>query len=203
VLIDEYPTLARLSRLELDPVYGIFLTEGCGARVYQRNGAKTPAIDLFIMGLDDSDSRYVYAGPLSSTGEPTYFLSHTFAKEWVAVSDVHSTVLKWVPFEHLRVPIPRRARTMLRRVYGVDCMTRYVPCPQLQIAHRLMDLLPLHMIQSLLEGLFRWLFLCDYRIANILYQHSVLILQQDARAGSIARFLLSQAQVSKPKYAAF
>ena len=48
VLIDEYPTLAHLSRRELDPVYGIFLTEGCGARVY--HGAKTPTIDLFIIG---------------------------------------------------------------------------------------------------------------------------------------------------------
>jgi len=92
VPIDEYPKLARLSRLELDAVYGIFLTEGCGARVYQRNGVKTPAIDLFLMGLDDSGRRYVYAGPLTSAGKPTYFLSHTFSKEWVEVRDVHPSV---------------------------------------------------------------------------------------------------------------
>jgi len=203
VLIDEYPTLARLSRLELDPVYGIYLTEGCGARVYQRNGAKTPAIDLFIMGLDDSDSRYVYAGPLLSMGEPTYFLSHTFAKEWVEVSDVHPSVLKWAPFEHLRVPIPRHARTMLRRVYGSDCLTRYVPCPQLAIAHRLMDLLPLHMIQSLTDALFIRTLLLDYRSVNMLFQLVALLIQQDVRAGSLERLLLSQAQVTKPKYAVF
>jgi len=116
---------------------------------------------------------------------------------------VHPSVLKWVPFEYLRLPIPRHARTMLRRVYGVDCLTRYVPCPQLQIAHRVMNLVPLHMTQNLSEALFIRTLQLDYRSVNMLYQLIALLVQQDARAGSLARFLLSQAQVTKPKYVAF
>jgi hypothetical protein len=201
VPIDQHPKLARLSRLELDPVYGIFLTEGCGARVYQRNGAKTPAIDLFLMGLDDSDRRYVYAGPLVSAGKPTYFLSHTFAKEWVAVRDVHPSVLKWVPFENLRVPIPRHARTMLRRVYGSDCLTRYVPFPQLHIAHRVMDLAPLHMIHNLSEVLFMNIMTLDYRSLNMLYQLVAMLVQPDVCVSSLTWFLLSQVHVNQPKRA--
>ena len=103
VPIDAYPTVVRLSQMILHPTYGIFTTDGCGARVYQRNGARTPAIDLWMMGLDDTDRRYVYAGPITSKHQPTYCLAHCFPYDWYDRRDVHPNAMRWVPFEHLKV----------------------------------------------------------------------------------------------------
>lgn len=57
---------------------------------------------------------------------------------WYAASDVRAESLRRAPFEHLAVPIPRNAERILRRLYGEDCLTRYVACRHLGWSHALM-----------------------------------------------------------------
>lgn len=201
VSIEDYPTLANLATLDLHPAYGIFLTEGCGARVYQRNGARTPAIDLWIVGLDDIDRRYVYAGPMTSNGEPTYFLSHTFPKEWVEARDVRPSALKWVAFEHLSIPVPRHARQIVQRVYGRDCLTLYRPCPHLSLAHRAMDALPLESLQNASEWLFLRIMKLDYGQLNLIFQLIANGVRLDTSPVATARHLCANHRADAPKRA--
>ena len=201
VRVEEYATLARLSHMDLHPTYGVFTTDGCGVRIYQRNGSRTPAIDIFLMGLDDTDKRYVYAGPFTSDAEPMYFLTHTFPKEWVSVRHVRASALKWVPFEHLTVPIPRNARAMLRRIYGADCLTRYVRCPHLSLAHIAMNILPIATIEKRTEHLLRKTLKLDYVALNMAFQHVAAGVLFDVSPLSVASHLFAQSRVKRPKRA--
>ncbi len=152
------------------------------------------------MGLDDSDQRYVHACPVSPSGEPRYFLSHTFPKEWVAERDVRSSVLRWVPFDHLTIPIPRHARRIVQRIYGDTCLTTFVRCPHIAWTHGLRDHLPVGLSYRIAEWALSVL-QCDYRTANLICQITCLSMHFDTKPISIARFLASQLTVTRPKRA--
>ncbi len=201
VPIDAYPTLARLSRMDLHPTFGIFQTDGCGARIYQRNGANTPAIDIWMMGLDDTDRRYVYAGPITTKQAPTYLLAQCFPYDWYDASDVEAHALRQVPFEHLVVPIPRHAKRILRRLYGADCLSRYVAAPQVHVSHLLMNVLNMQTIQNICEVLTIDLLRCDYRTLVCITQLLSSTTHSNADPERLARIITSMKHVTMPKRA--
>ena len=57
--------------------------------------------------------------------------------------------MKTATFEHLTIHIPNNADKWLKRVYGNDCYTRYVPDTRLHILHELVDILPLYEIEQM------------------------------------------------------
>jgi hypothetical protein len=80
-------------------------------------------------------------------------MSNSFEKEWIHKSDVDK--LKTAKFEHLTIPIPNHADIWLKRVYGDDCYTRYVPDTRSPILHELVDLLPLYDIEQTIAFIIR------------------------------------------------
>jgi len=143
VPISEYWKLKSLCGKNKSGKYDIQQTESCGFRVYQTNGAKFPFIDFFIMAVKDGVMKY--AGPFYKD-KPFFYLSFSFEKEWISICDVNK--LKTAKFEHLTIPIPSNADKWLKRVYGEDCFTRYVPDTRMPILHKLVDLLPLYNMEQ-------------------------------------------------------
>jgi hypothetical protein len=143
VPISEYWKLKSLCGKNRSGKYDIQQTEGCGFRVYQTNGAKFPFADIFVMA--EKDGVMKYAGPFYND-KPLFYTSFIFEKEWLPIRDIDK--LKTAKFEHLTIPIPRNANRWLKRVYGDDCYTRYVPDTRDPILHKLVDLLPLYNIEQ-------------------------------------------------------
>lgn len=141
--IEYYEQLKWLSSQELDPNYCIQITEACGVRVYQTNGQRYPFIDIFIMG--ELDGKYQYAGPFYKN-KPTFYLSRTFEQEWIDKEDILTTIT--IPFENETIEIPQNADKWLKRVYGQDCYTRYVPDTRLPFLHELVSACPFYDIEQ-------------------------------------------------------
>jgi phosphorylcholine metabolism protein LicD len=171
VSLEYYDTLKWLSSQELDPNYCIQITESCGCRVYQTNGQRYPFIDIFLIG--ELDGKYQYAGPFYKN-QPTFYLSRTFEQEWIDKEDIQTTIT--VPFENETIQIPQNADKWLKRVYGQDCYTRYVPDNRLPFLHELVTILPLYDMEQTI-GLYAVDILqlntkqkLDAQLINLIYQ---------------------------------
>lgn len=169
--IEYYEQLKWLSTQDLNSKFCIQITENCGFRVYQTNGQRYPFIDIFIMG--ELDGKYQYAGPFYKN-KPTFYISRSFEKEWIDKEDIQTTLT--IPFENETIEIPQNADKLLKRVYGQDCYTRYVPDSRVPFLHELVSIMPLHEIE-LTVGLYAYDIMkldssdnIDAHIINLLYQ---------------------------------
>jgi hypothetical protein len=146
VPISEYWKLKKLCGKNKCGKYDIQQTESCGFRVYQTNDSKFPFVDIFIMAEEEKEKGvFKYAGPFYKD-KPFFYLSRTFEKEWIYASDLDK--LETAKFEHLTIPIPANSDKWLKRVYGDDCYTRYVPDTRSPLLHQLVDLLPLYEMEQ-------------------------------------------------------
>ncbi len=143
VPISEYWKLKQLCGNNKSGLYDIQMTEGCGFRVYQTNGSKFPFADIFVMAEEKGVMKY--AAPFYKD-KPLFYTSRSLEKEWLRICDLDN--LKTATFEHLTIPIPDNADKWLKRVYGNDCYTRYVPDTRMPILHKIVDLCPLYQIEQ-------------------------------------------------------
>ena len=143
VPIEHYNTLCDLSTQELHPKYCIQRTESVGFRVYKSNGYKFPFVDIFIMA--EKEGKMKYAGPMYKN-KPMFYVSRTFEKEWIDKEDIND--IQTVKFEHLMINIPNNADKWLKRVYGNDCYTRYVPDTRMPMLHETVAHLPFYEIEQ-------------------------------------------------------
>lgn len=150
VPISEYWKLKNLCGNNKSGKYDIQQTESVGFRVYQTNGSRFPFVEFFMMA--EKDGVMKYAAPFYND-KPLFYSSYVFEKEWIHKNDLEQ--LKTAKFEHLTIPIPTNADKWLKRVYGDDCFTRYVPDTRVPILHELVDLLPIYNIEQTLLFIIR------------------------------------------------
>ncbi len=134
VTIDDYQTLKHMTTIKLDDHYHIEQSD-CGFRFFNNN-IRFPFIDIFVMAKDPNDkTRMIYAGPFYND-EPRFYVHEIFEKEWLPVKLINN--LKTAQFEDVEIPIPRKSVEYLKRVYGKDCLTRYVKDMRIQILHNML-----------------------------------------------------------------
>jgi hypothetical protein len=134
VTIDDYQKLNQLTTIKIDDNYHIEKSD-CGFRFFNNN-IRFPFIDIFVMAKDPKDkSRMIYAGPFYND-EPRFYVTDIFEKEWIPVKWVNN--LKTAKFEDMEIPVPKRSAEYLKRVYGKDCLTRYVKDTRIQLLHNLL-----------------------------------------------------------------
>jgi len=88
-------------------------------------GKMFPFIDLWVEAPNPNDtSKLIIAAPISDDGSPTYCGNMIWPNDNYNISDVSNLVQ--VPFEDLTVNVPQNSEMYLRKMYGNDCLTRYV-----------------------------------------------------------------------------
>ena len=88
-------------------------------------GRMFPFIDLWIEAPNPNDpSKIIIASPVSYNGSPTYAAHMIWPNDNYDIADVSS--FDSVPFEDLMVNVPKNSEMYLRKMYGDDCLTRYV-----------------------------------------------------------------------------
>ena len=150
VPISEYWKLKQLCGQNKSGLYDVQLTESCGFRIFQTNGTKFPFTDIFVMAEENGVMKY--AAPFYKD-KPCFYTSRMFEKEWIDICDLDN--LKTATFEYLTIPIPDNADKWLKRAYGDDCYTRYVPDTRLPILHEIVEQLPLYEMEQTLGFILR------------------------------------------------
>ena len=134
VTIDDYQTLKQLTNIKFDDNYHLEPSD-CGFRMFN-NYVRFPFIDLFVMAKDPNDkSRMIYAGPFYRD-QPRFYVHDVFEKEWLPVKWINN--LKTAKFEDMEIPVPNKSTEYLHRVYGKDCLTRYVKDTRIVLLHNLL-----------------------------------------------------------------
>lgn len=111
-------------------------------------GRMFPFIDLWIEAPNPNDpSKIIIASPVLSDGSPTYVAHMIWPNDNYDIADVSS--FDSVPFEDLMVNVPKNGEMYLRKMYGDDCLTRYVIQTHTD-DHYIADLLPHPIIRSIL-----------------------------------------------------
>ena len=134
VNISEYFKLKQLCD-DKSGKYIIRMAEGAGFHINRTNGQNYPFIDVFPMA--EENGRMIYAAPFYKD-KPLFYTSRVFPLEWIDEYDINN--LKTSKFEHLTIPIPNNSDKWLKRVYGDDCYTRYVPDERIDFLHKLAEL---------------------------------------------------------------
>lgn len=121
-----------------------------------------PYIDILIIA--EENGKMVYAGPIKND-TPFFYTSRIFRKEWFNLDVLDK--LKLHKFENLMIPIPGDSDEWLKRVYGDDCYTRYVPDQRLSFIHKLPDLFDAYAIEQGLGYLLQDVLKLDQSTKNI------------------------------------
>jgi hypothetical protein len=146
VTMDDYQKLKRLTTIKIDENYHIEPCD-CGFRMFN-NYIRFPFIDLFVMAKDPNDkSRMIYAGPFYKD-QPRFYVTDLFEKEWLPVKWINN--LKTAKFEDMEIPVPNKSTEYLKRVYGQDCLTRYVKDTRIQLLHNLLMYVDWNSIEQVL-----------------------------------------------------
>ncbi len=99
-----------------------------------------PFIDLWVEAPNPNDpSKLIIAAPVLYNGSPTYGGQMIWPNDNYDIADVSS--FDSVPFEDLMVNVPKNSEMYLRKMYGDDCLTRYVIQTHTD-DHYVADLLP-------------------------------------------------------------
>ena len=103
-------------------------------------GHMFPFIDLWVEAPNPSDpSKIIIAAPVLYDGSPTYAAQMIWPNDNYDVADVGS--FDSVPFEDVMINVPKNSEMYLRKMYGDDCLTRYVIQTHTD-DHYVVDLLP-------------------------------------------------------------
>lgn len=99
-----------------------------------------PFIDLWVEAPNPNDPKQIIiACPILDDGTPTYGANFLCPNDNFNIKDV-TTFVK-VPFEDLIVNVPKNSEQYLRKMYGDDCLTRYVIYTHTN-NHSLYDIVP-------------------------------------------------------------
>lgn len=99
-----------------------------------------PFIDLWVEAPNPkSPEQIIIASPILDDGTPTYEANHLWPNDNFNVKDVTNFVK--VPFEDLIVNVPKNSEQYLRKMYGDDCLTRYVTYTHTD-DHNMVELFP-------------------------------------------------------------
>jgi hypothetical protein len=103
-------------------------------------GKMFPFIDLWVEAPNPNNpEKFIIAAPILDDGTPTYGANLLWPNDNFNIKDV-TTFVK-VPFEDLIVNVPKNSEQYLRKMYGDDCLTRYVIYTHTD-DHHIVDLLP-------------------------------------------------------------
>ncbi len=129
----------KTKHLEFDKKYKLdYCEQGFELRFAEH---KFPFIDIFIEAPNPNDkSRIILASPVMMNGEPTYGLHMIWPNDNYSIEDIANLVK--IPFEDLFVYVPRNAEMYLKKMYGDDCMTRFVMQQQTDDHDLLANVLP-------------------------------------------------------------
>ena len=103
-------------------------------------GKMFPFIDLWVEAPNPNNlEQIIIAAPILDDGTPTYMGNIIWTNENYNIKDV--TKFAKVPFEDFIVNVPQNSEQYLRKMYGDDCLTRYVTYTHTD-DHHIVDLLP-------------------------------------------------------------
>jgi len=105
-----------------------------------------PFIDLWVEAPNPNDiTKIIIAAPIKDNGTPTYGANFIWPNDNYNIKDV-TTFVK-VPFEDLVVNVPKHSKRYLRKMYGDDCLTRYVIYNHTDTHSVAYDVVPHHKIR--------------------------------------------------------
>jgi hypothetical protein len=103
-------------------------------------GKLFPFIDLWVEAPNPNEpNKLIIASPIADDGSPTYGGTVIWPNDNYNIHDVSD--LLQVPFEDLMVNVPQNSEMYLRKMYGDDCLTRYVIQAHTE-THSIVNLVP-------------------------------------------------------------
>jgi len=103
------------------------------------NATNFPFIDIWVIGRDLNDTtKMTICGPIIDN-TPLYYLNKVWINEWYYKADLNNLVV--AKFENIDVFIPSNAISIVKRMYGENCLTEYRIEPHTK-GHELASLIP-------------------------------------------------------------
>lgn len=136
----------KIKNIKCGEKYEISHVEG-GFQLHYK-GHMFPFIDLWVNTPNPNDpSKIIMASPVLYDGSPTYIAQMIWSNDYYDVADV--SLCDSVPFEDVMINVPKNSGMYLRKMYGDDCLTRYVIQTHTD-DHYTADLLPHPIIRSIM-----------------------------------------------------
>ena len=109
--------------LAYDSPDGVLLTPSEAGFQLSLKTARFPFIDIWVIDTDKSDaSKMCACGPVL-LGQPTYYYQKVWPNEWYDKADLRR--LQRAHFEGIEVFVPNNATTIVKRMYGRNCLVEY------------------------------------------------------------------------------
>ncbi len=106
---------------------------------FHKKGIKYPFIDLWVLAPNPNNiTQLILAGPIINN-KPSYIADIMWPSDITDITDICE--LEEVPFEDLNVFVPRNSIKHCQKLYGNDCLTRYVIMQHTDM-HEKVDILP-------------------------------------------------------------